>query len=288
MSAAAPASPETSVRPLLQIWADSMAQVLAQIGGRPFAVEYAEAAPEDALPPQDSDLNVVLTCDGKLRGEMSLRLPQAAVLGMAQLFLGETPDPGAGLSADHREAVEELLRQIAGHAATAIKPGWGETQLRLEFGAAPSWPAGASGWLQSAAGAAFRLWLEWQVSAALLAVLRSATQEQKDAAAPASPPGPGGGPADATAPADRMGLFLDVELEAVLRFGGRRMLLREILELNGGSVIELDRQVQEPVDLLLDGRLIARGEVVVVDGNYGLRVLEVISAASAVRPGREA
>jgi len=54
------------------------------------------------------------------------------------------------------------------------------------------------------------------------------------------------------------------------------MLLREIMELDAGSVVELDRQVQEPVDLLLAGRLIARGEVVVVNGNYGLRVLEIV------------
>lgn len=55
------------------------------------------------------------------------------------------------------------------------------------------------------------------------------------------------------------------------------MLLREVLELDAGSVVELDRQVPEPDDLLLDGRLIAHGEVVVLDGNYGLRVLKIIS-----------
>ena len=70
---------------------------------------------------------------------------------------------------------------------------------------------------------------------------------------------------------------MDVELDVTLRFGRRSMLLREILELDAGSVVELDRQVQEPADLLLDGRLIAHGEVVVLDGNYGLRVLEIIS-----------
>ena len=75
-----------------------------------------------------------------------------------------------------------------------------------------------------------------------------------------------------------MDLLLDVELEVMLRFGERRMLLRDILELGAGSVVELDRGVEEPADLLLDGKLIARGEVVVVDGNYGLRVLEVVSS----------
>ena len=72
-------------------------------------------------------------------------------------------------------------------------------------------------------------------------------------------------------------LLLDVELEVTLRFGERIMLLRDILELGEGSVVELDRQVEEPVDLLLDGKLIARGEVVVVDGNYGLRIQEMVT-----------
>jgi flagellar motor switch protein FliN len=61
--------------------------------------------------------------------------------------------------------------------------------------------------------------------------------------------------------------------------GKMRILIAEdILDLCAGSVVALDRQVQEPLDLPLDGKLIARGEVVVVDGNYGLRVREVLSA----------
>jgi flagellar motor switch protein FliN/FliY len=70
-------------------------------------------------------------------------------------------------------------------------------------------------------------------------------------------------------------LVMDVELNVSLRFGQRQMPLREVLELVSGSVIELDRQVDEPVELLLDGKVIARGEAVVVDGNYGLRVTEI-------------
>jgi flagellar motor switch protein FliN/FliY len=56
------------------------------------------------------------------------------------------------------------------------------------------------------------------------------------------------------------------------------MTSHEILELTRGSVIELDRKLQEPADLLLGDKLIARGEVVVVDGNYGIRVTEVADA----------
>jgi flagellar motor switch protein FliN len=76
----------------------------------------------------------------------------------------------------------------------------------------------------------------------------------------------------------KLGRFMNMEISVTLRFGSRRMLLREILELSAGAVVELDRQVQDPVDLLVDGKLIARGEVVVVDGNYGLRVTTVIPA----------
>lgn len=70
-------------------------------------------------------------------------------------------------------------------------------------------------------------------------------------------------------------LVMDVELNVTLRFGQRQLTLREVLDLTSGSVVELDRQVEEPVELLLDGRIIARGEAVVIDGNYGLRVTEL-------------
>ena len=71
---------------------------------------------------------------------------------------------------------------------------------------------------------------------------------------------------------------MDVELNVSLRFGQRQLPLREVLELTSGSVIELDRMVDEPVEMLLDGKVIARGEAVIVDGNYGLRVTEIPQA----------
>jgi len=72
-----------------------------------------------------------------------------------------------------------------------------------------------------------------------------------------------------------LNLVMDVELNVTLRFGQRQLTLREVLELASGSVVELDRQVEEPVELLLESKVIARGEAVVIDGNYGLRVTEV-------------
>jgi flagellar motor switch protein FliN/FliY len=70
-------------------------------------------------------------------------------------------------------------------------------------------------------------------------------------------------------------LLLDVELEAALRFGCREMPLSEILDLGPGDVVQLDRHVADPVDLIVGDKIVARGEVVVVNGNFGLRVTEV-------------
>jgi len=70
-------------------------------------------------------------------------------------------------------------------------------------------------------------------------------------------------------------LLFDIELEATLQFGSREMALREILELGPGDVVELDRHVSEPVDLVVGDRIVARGEVVVASGNFALRITEV-------------
>lgn len=70
-------------------------------------------------------------------------------------------------------------------------------------------------------------------------------------------------------------LLLDVELEASLRFGSRELPLGEILALGPGDVVQLDRHVTDPVDLIVADKIVARGEVVLVNGNFGLRVTEV-------------
>lgn len=70
-------------------------------------------------------------------------------------------------------------------------------------------------------------------------------------------------------------LLLDVELDATLRFGCREMALSEILDLGAGDVVELDRHISDPVDLVVGDKIVARGEAVLVNGNFGLRITEV-------------
>ena len=69
--------------------------------------------------------------------------------------------------------------------------------------------------------------------------------------------------------------LLDVELEVVVRFGITNIPLRDVVRMGIGTMVELNRAVEEPVELLVNGRQLARGEVVVVDGYYGVRITEI-------------
>jgi flagellar motor switch protein FliN/FliY len=74
-----------------------------------------------------------------------------------------------------------------------------------------------------------------------------------------------------------LGLLHDVELEVTAELGRTRMTVRELLALTPGAVIELDRAAGGPVDLLVNDRVIARGEVVVIDESFGIRITEIVA-----------
>ncbi|MEJ5228609.1 MAG: flagellar motor switch protein FliN, partial [Pseudothermotoga sp.] len=86
---------------------------------------------------------------------------------------------------------------------------------------------------------------------------------------------------------DKLELLLDVPLKVVVELGRAKMTLKQVLEMNVGSLIELDKLTGEPVDILVNGRLIARGEVVVVDENFGVRITEIVSPKQRIYSIRE-
>jgi flagellar motor switch protein FliN/FliY len=69
--------------------------------------------------------------------------------------------------------------------------------------------------------------------------------------------------------------LLDVEIDVTVRFGKTEIPLQEVVKFGVGSMIELNRSVDEPVDLLVNNYPFARGEVVVIDGYYGVRIIEI-------------
>src|SRR4051794_40257751 len=86
-------------------------------------------------------------------------------------------------------------------------------------------------------------------------------------------------PGAAQDPREDLGPLRDVPVELAVEIGRTRMTIGETLDLRPGSVVSLDRLAGEPVDLLVNGKRIARGEVVAIDEEFGLRLTEVVSAA---------
>jgi flagellar motor switch protein FliN/FliY len=86
---------------------------------------------------------------------------------------------------------------------------------------------------------------------------------------------PHGGPQEA----GNIGLIMDVYMEMTVELGRTRKLIKEILNMGEGTIIELDKLAGEPVDILVNHKLIAKGEVVVIDENFGVRVTEIVSPA---------
>jgi flagellar motor switch protein FliN/FliY len=76
-------------------------------------------------------------------------------------------------------------------------------------------------------------------------------------------------------PVSARDLLLEIELDATLRFGSRELPLKDVLALGLGDVLELNRQVSDPVDLVVGDRIVARGEVVIVGGNFAFLVTAV-------------
>ena len=79
---------------------------------------------------------------------------------------------------------------------------------------------------------------------------------------------------------NRLDLLRNVEMEVTAELGSTRMTVRELLSLTPGHIVELNRAAGSPVDLLVNGTLIARGEVVVVDEEFGIRISEIVNPGS--------
>jgi flagellar motor switch protein FliN len=104
----------------------------------------------------------------------------------------------------------------------------------------------------------------------VVALALSPWPAETPAARPSGGVGRGGG----------LDMLHDVEMEVSAELGRTRMSVRELLSLVPGAIVELDRAAGSPADLLVNGRLIARGEVVVVDENFGIRITEIVSPGS--------
>lgn len=73
-----------------------------------------------------------------------------------------------------------------------------------------------------------------------------------------------------------LGLLLDVPVSLTVELGSCKLPMKEVLQLTNGSVVQLEKVAEEPVELLVNGKLLARGEVIVVDNKFGIKITELI------------
>jgi flagellar motor switch protein FliN/FliY len=96
-------------------------------------------------------------------------------------------------------------------------------------------------------------------------------------------PADAGGDASAATRDVNLEVILDVPVTLSMEVGRTRIPIRNLLQLNQGSVVELDRAAGEPLDVFVNGTLIAHGEVVVVNEKFGIRITDVVSPAERIR-----
>jgi flagellar motor switch protein FliN len=230
-----------------ECWASVAADLFSQaLAGEP---ELTEAVP---APLGANAFGFAATLSGEVEGRFSVLL-EGSIL--------ETALAGDGV--DQKAGWAELLREVADAAAGELFTRTGKHVKVESF-------EESSG--ESQATRAYRL--RSGERAWTLVVLDELVPAEADAAAAEREAGSAGAPVPANLNPG-LELLLDVELEASLRFGSREMPLGEILELGPGDVVQLDRHVADPVDLLVGDKIVARGEVVLINGNFGLRVTEV-------------
>jgi flagellar motor switch protein FliN/FliY len=242
-----------------EAFAKSLAESLTQAVGSPMQIKVVESP--DLSTRQEGPVIFRISAEGGLRGECFVQMFEAKVAELGGKLLRQRGAPV--FSEEHSDALVGALSSALAGLATSLTAEHGEVKFKAErvadlaFGGMLVMPLVATASDESEIP--MHLYFEGQFLTALAA------------------PGAAKRPASTKAAADPLNLKLvmDVELNVSLRFGQRQLPLREVLELANGSVIELDRQVDEPVELLLDGKVIALGEAVIVDGNYGLRVTEV-------------
>ena len=80
----------------------------------------------------------------------------------------------------------------------------------------------------------------------------------------------------------------DIEMPVTVRVGSAQMTFGDVMGLNTGSLVEFDRAVEEPVEVLVNDRVVARGEMVMVQGNYGVRITEISSRRARLDTGAAA
>jgi len=251
---------------LIQGAARELAAVLGALLDAPGTTNVSGPAPSVRWP-------VSVAFSGPATGQLVLGFDAAGAQTLARLVMLLDDD------ADDA-AVADTLTEVCGQAMGALSQQDGFEGLRFAqatiLSAAPATQPTS---ITVTAGDRFETTLAAWATVQAAAVVASPPVAAAVPAPVALAPAP---VAAASAPAN-LDLILDIELPLTVRFGETEMTLAALTRLAPGSIIDLGRSPDDPVDILVNGRLVARGEVVVVSGNYGVRIVDVNSAADRLK-----
>lgn len=245
--------------------AETFAAIIASLtGGEP----HLEPAPS-AVPPV---WVLRVAVQGTIEGEVSLACPADDAERLATEI---RESAGSAPERTTEDSLRDITRQVAG-ALNAAAPEDG-----LQFTAAEPTlsqePPPAADWLASGAGDLRVRLTVW----AAVSPARSTVASPMPAAS-AGDRSQAGSPEAHGVPAN-LDLILDIELPLWVRFGESVMTLDALSKLGPGGTLDLGRSPDDPVDVLVNNTVVARGEVVAVAGNYGVRVTEVVSTVDRIR-----
>ena len=241
----------------IDIFTEALPAAAAQVLTEKTSTPWTFTADEKFKPsPAGTQLLTLLMLVESSKAEGAIQISAENALFLASALGGAVAAPKQ-FQAEHAEAVRALLAQACEKAAGTLG-----ARIKLQLAKAISWAPARQLSLTGTDGASKRIQIQ---------LLFTADWPQIAVSSQAAP----SHPAQTTNGVD-VSLLENVEIEVTLKFGERRLPLREIGELRSGSVVELDKFVQDPAELMLGDRVVARGEVVVVDGHYGLRVTEVV------------
>lgn len=261
-------------QPFASAFFNALAKAMTLASGSPWliaALPDAESASGRSEP-----VRIKAVLDGSLRGEFILEFGRAEAALLASKLLHQSVDE---FGEEHFEALLKIIKTAMNDFRSALEAEYGAFTVTASPASQPPSERSKIVRMTAADGEANRVSILMVLDSALCESLVLHSQPASASAGVVEAIKAAAG--RATLQPANLNLVMDVELNVTLRFGQRKLTLREVLDLTSGSVVELDRQVEEPVELLLDGVVIARGEAVVIDGNYGLRVTEVSQAVTA-------
>jgi flagellar motor switch protein FliN/FliY len=242
---------------LLEAVGDVLPQIPTEAG--PATVEAVGAERVRQLPLEEGAVAIALRTGGSAPGELVLVVP--AVTQRTLAGVPGTDDPVATWGPLLTELVMALAGRIGPIETDVVRP------VELAAGAVPEGAVGAA--------------VTDLVGRSLAFVLFTAAAVEIPAARAAEPAAFQPLAVEAQPPVDprRLHLLRDVMMGVSVELGRTRMTVRELLSLAPGTIVQLDRAAGSPVDLLVNGTLLARGEVVVVDEEFAVRVTEIVSGA---------